>query len=87
VSPIVDDVGLLVNLITGETTIVLPVVESEVKVIVCTAELPFVPATGVRFEVIVMLFTLVDPTSVRVAFAGAATTPRPKAELQQAQCA
>jgi hypothetical protein len=57
-----------------------PVVESDWNVMVCTAELPFAPATGVRFVVTVMLLMFEIFAKVRSADAGTIDKrPIPKA--------
>jgi hypothetical protein len=79
VSDITEVDGLLVNFTTGEIT-GAAVVESEVNVNVVTAELPFVPATGVRLVDAVMLLRFEMLANVRSADAGTVDkTPIPKA--------
>ena len=76
---IAESAGLLVNLMTG-VMIGFPVSESDTNVMVCTAELPLSPATGVRFVDAVMLFTFEIPLRLRAADAGTVDkTPIPKA--------
>jgi hypothetical protein len=79
VSDITDPVGLLVNFTTGEI-VGAAVVESEVNVNEVTAELPLMPATGVRLVEAVMLFRFEMSANVRAAEAGTVDkTPIPKA--------
>jgi hypothetical protein len=69
VSSIAESAGLLIKRMYGEI-VTAPVVESDWNVIVCTAELPFAPATGARFVVTVMLLMFEIFANVRAADAG-----------------